>query len=207
MNHESESTKFTTINLNDDCDEIVIESIQYDNPPQKCLNSPGRAEPIIVEQGQIGSEDTRDEEPNDCPPSPFVRMDYLRRSFSLPDMANIKNNVLMNHEMNCDNPNHHHHHPHNDHHITFGPNEHSMAPSAPNHVQTTSGLTYMTPKMNQNWVNGVFGCFRPIIGIFSNKGFKDSKAHSWEIAYESLTEMEYLGCGAQGSVYVGMFAV
>lgn len=134
-------------------------------------------------------------------PRPFVRADYFRRSFSLPDIANIKNSVMMHHQMDS----HENGIMHNGRlpRITFNP-----VPATSDGTPATNGpLSYMSPKLSQSWFGGVFGCFRPIIGILSSKGFKDTKTHSWEIPYDSLRDLEYLGCGAQGSVYVGKLRV
>ena len=134
--------------------------------------------------------------------SPFVRADYMRRSFSLPDIANIKNSVMMNHQMiDFDEQ-------HQMNRITFKQVE-FISGGTGNHSDSRmphkQSLAYISPKLSQSWFGGVFGCFRPIIGILSSKGFKDNKTNSWEIPYESLRDMEYLGCGAQGSVYVGEY--
>lgn len=210
---------------NDDDCRIVIESIVQttsgSSRRSSAPKSPGHAERVVVTAPEEqcnreadnspeedaggcsgdGSDTNNDEQTNatnDSTPSPFIRADYLRRSFSLPDFADIKNSVLMNHEMD---ENHHRHH----RMITFNP--------VPAHINgdgttATQPLTYMSPKLTQSWFGGVFGCFKPIIGILSSKGFhkdKDKASQSWEIPYENLTDLQYLGCGAQGSVYVGTF--
>lgn len=115
---------------------------------------------------------------------------------------------MMNHEMDeGGHPHHHHHHNRHNRMITFNP---VPAVTMGDGTTATQQLTYISPKLTQSWLGGVFGCFKPIMGILSSKGFhKDKgkdKGQLWEIPYDSLTDLQYLGCGAQGSVYVGMFA-
>jgi len=127
----------------------------------------------------------------ELPPRPFVRADYLRRSLSLPDIADIENNVMLNHEIDQNR---------NRLRTTFAPFKMVNVIQEP-----IAGGSHVQTRTPQTWFGGVFGCFRPIIGILGSKGFKDNKNNSWEFVYEDLKDMQYLGCGAQGSVYVGKY--
>ena len=128
----------------------------------------------------------------ELPPKPFVRADYLRRSLSLPDIADIENNVMLNHEIDQNR---------NRLRTTFAPYKMVNGIEEP-----IVGGSEIQTRSTQTWFGGVFGCFRPIIGILGTKGFKDNK-NTWEIVYDDLRDMRYLGCGAQGSVYEGKFTL
>ena len=72
---------------------------------------------------------------------------------------------------------------------------------------------------SSGWLDGIFGCFRPVFWTISSKAEKGivyltchlSKrpdgndvaniADEWEIPSEALRELEWLGSGAQGAVY------
>ncbi|XP_075679832.1 uncharacterized protein LOC113795690 [Dermatophagoides pteronyssinus] len=123
---------------------------------------------------------------------PFIRAHLFRRSFSLDDIVQYQNRAIIS----CE------------HHENIEPN---MMIGQPYHNQSAMDvhLQHIRHSQNphgkishhQNWLGGVFGCFKPIIGIISSKGFKDGK-NNCEIPYENLKDMQFLGSGAQGSVYV-----
>lgn len=124
--------------------------------------------------------------------NPFVRAHHLRRSFSLDDIVNYHQNNM---QQELDGANY------------------SNVNVATNYTSQWNGQfsglipsSEMHNKLTQGWLGGVLGCFKPIIGIISSKGFKDNKMNSCEIPYENLKDMHFLGSGAQGSVYVGKFS-
>lgn len=124
---------------------------------------------------------------------PFIRAHLFRKSFSLDDIVNYQNQAILSMHGNENiNTNIMINNVHNNQMVSMNVLHH------PNHMHTQNG--HVT-KMSQNWLGGVFGCFKPIIGIISSKGFKDGK-NNCEIPYESLKDMQFLGSGAQGSVYV-----
>jgi mitogen-activated protein kinase kinase kinase 13 len=56
------------------------------------------------------------------------------------------------------------------------------------------------------WMDGLFGCMRPVLS-FIGKGhiieIKTKQADDWEIPFEIITDLEFVGSGAQGSVFSG----
>jgi serine/threonine protein kinase len=66
----------------------------------------------------------------------------------------------------------------------------------PSHSRTGSG-----------WFNGLLGCLRPvwtIIGKAANHDLKHQQSgEEWEIPFEQIGELEWLGSGAQGAVFKG----
>lgn len=76
-------------------------------------------------------------------------------------------------------------------------------------------------KFNMNYTNqshspgkalfeGIFGCIRPIINFWSttksniNQNLKDNDSEDFEVPFESLTNLQWLGSGAQGCVFKGL---
>ncbi|KAJ8954615.1 hypothetical protein NQ318_003149 [Aromia moschata] len=59
--------------------------------------------------------------------------------------------------------------------------------------------------IKQGWMNGIFGCLRPVLsiigkGVVENRNTQDD----WEIPFEQITDLTFLGCGGQGAVFSGM---
>ncbi|VEN45229.1 unnamed protein product [Callosobruchus maculatus] len=54
----------------------------------------------------------------------------------------------------------------------------------------------------QGWMTGIFGCLRPVLSIIG-KGVVDSRSSQddWEIPFDQITELKFLGCGGQGAVF------
>ncbi|CAL8387272.1 mitogen-activated protein kinase kinase kinase 13 [Gadus morhua] len=82
-------------------------------------------------------------------------------------------------------PQYHHHHPHPDdiklHFHRAGPN---------------SG----------GFLEGLFGCLRPvwnIIGKTYSTDYKLQQQDMWEVPFEEISELQWLGSGAQGAVFLG----
>lgn len=75
-------------------------------------------------------------------------------------------------------------------------------------------LSCHTPKWSPNievnkpidgWLDGLFGCMRPVVSLLVKSNSTDTrqKAEEWEIPFESITNLEWLGSGAQGTVFSG----
>ncbi|RWS17516.1 mitogen-activated protein kinase kinase kinase 13-like protein [Dinothrombium tinctorium] len=75
------------------------------------------------------------------------------------------------------------------------PNVAFPGPSTPS---TSSGLS----KAN-GWFNGVFGCLRPFLNIISKGKESEQKQDDWEIHFDSIRDLQWLGSGAQGAVFLG----
>ncbi|XP_060535359.1 mitogen-activated protein kinase kinase kinase 13 isoform X2 [Cylas formicarius] len=56
----------------------------------------------------------------------------------------------------------------------------------------------------QGWVNGIFGCLRPVLSIIG-KGVAENKnaQDDWEIPFEKITGLEFISSGGQGAVFSG----
>ncbi|XP_011700959.1 PREDICTED: mitogen-activated protein kinase kinase kinase 12 isoform X4 [Wasmannia auropunctata] len=61
-----------------------------------------------------------------------------------------------------------------------------------------------------SWVEGILGCMRPVWTMLSKaainekiKGLSSKLSDDWEIRFESISELQWLGSGAQGAVFSG----
>ncbi|XP_066592561.1 mitogen-activated protein kinase kinase kinase 13 isoform X2 [Prorops nasuta] len=58
-----------------------------------------------------------------------------------------------------------------------------------------------------SWVEGILGCMRPVWTMLSkaavNEKIKGHQTDNWEIAFEAISELQWLGSGAQGAVFSG----
>ncbi|XP_055494201.1 mitogen-activated protein kinase kinase kinase 13-like isoform X1 [Leucoraja erinacea] len=58
------------------------------------------------------------------------------------------------------------------------------------------------------FLEGLFGCLRPvwnIIGKAYSTEYKLQQQDSWEVPFEEISELQWLGSGAQGAVFLGKF--
>lgn len=55
------------------------------------------------------------------------------------------------------------------------------------------------------WMDGLLGCMRPVMSLLGKTNATDlkQKLEEWEIPFESITNLEWLGSGAQGTVFSG----
>lgn len=60
----------------------------------------------------------------------------------------------------------------------------------------------------RGWLDGLLGCLRPvwtIIGKAASNEIKMQGKDEWEIAFEDISDLQWLGSGAQGAVFQGRF--
>lgn len=55
------------------------------------------------------------------------------------------------------------------------------------------------------WMDGLLGCMRPVMSLLvkSNSNDIKQKIEEWEIPFEHISNLEWLGSGAQGTVFSG----
>ncbi|KAM4698216.1 mitogen-activated protein kinase kinase kinase 13 [Rhinophrynus dorsalis] len=61
---------------------------------------------------------------------------------------------------------------------------------------------------NGGFLEGLFGCLRPvwnIIGKAYSTDYKLQQQDTWEVPFEEISELQWLGSGAQGAVFLGKF--
>lgn len=57
------------------------------------------------------------------------------------------------------------------------------------------------------WIHGIFGCLRPVLSIIgkaTNNEIKGNQQDDWEIPFETISNLQWLGSGAQGAVFSGV---
>ncbi|KAI1293559.1 Mitogen-activated protein kinase kinase kinase 12 [Halotydeus destructor] len=55
------------------------------------------------------------------------------------------------------------------------------------------------------WLTGIMGCIRPVLDMIGKKKEGESKPDSWEIPFDSIRDLQWLGSGAQGAVFLGKY--
>ncbi|XP_053167915.1 mitogen-activated protein kinase kinase kinase 13 [Hemicordylus capensis] len=61
---------------------------------------------------------------------------------------------------------------------------------------------------NGGFLEGLFGCLKPvwnIIGKAYSTDYKLQQQDTWEVPFEEISELQWLGSGAQGAVFLGKF--
>ncbi|XP_039763672.1 mitogen-activated protein kinase kinase kinase 12-like [Pararge aegeria] len=53
------------------------------------------------------------------------------------------------------------------------------------------------------WMSGVLECFSTVWSLFKTGEYEESQENDWEVPFELITELVYLGSGAQGVVFGG----
>lgn len=56
------------------------------------------------------------------------------------------------------------------------------------------------------WMDGLFGCMRPVLTLIGKSHIMEMKSkqtEDWEIPFETITDLVWLGSGAQGAVFRG----
>ncbi|KAL1375645.1 hypothetical protein pipiens_017378, partial [Culex pipiens pipiens] len=70
----------------------------------------------------------------------------------------------------------------------------------------TGGLPGMASKQ-VGWMDGLFGCMRPVLSLIGKSHIMEMKSkqtEDWEIPFETITDLVWIGGGAQGAVFRGM---
>ncbi|XP_046977416.1 mitogen-activated protein kinase kinase kinase 12-like [Vanessa cardui] len=58
-------------------------------------------------------------------------------------------------------------------------------------------------KKTLHWMTGVKDCFSTVLSLFRKPGIKEPQEDDWEVPFDSLSDLVYLGSGAQGVVFGG----
>lgn len=53
------------------------------------------------------------------------------------------------------------------------------------------------------WLDGLLGCLRPVWSILHKTDDRQGSGDSWEIPFEAIGQLQFVGSGAQGAVFVG----
>lgn len=69
------------------------------------------------------------------------------------------------------------------------------------HNLFSSLFNYSTGK----WFNGIIGCLKPFLGMLGPKDVPNGFRDDWEIPFEQIKELQWLGSGAEGAVFMGKY--
>lgn len=59
---------------------------------------------------------------------------------------------------------------------------------------------------SKGWMAGIFGCMQPVISLIGRTNLMETTRRpgdDWEIPFEIITDLEWVGSGAQGAVFSG----
>lgn len=100
-----------------------------------------------------------------------------------------------------------HQHQHQPHHTNVVVDcSDSSAENTCQHRWPPNGGTFGHPDKPIGWMYGLLGCMKPVLSFIGKAGvieIKHQKAEDWEIPFEDITDLEWLGSGAQGAVFSG----
>ena len=55
------------------------------------------------------------------------------------------------------------------------------------------------------WFAGFIGCFKPVWMMIGKNKPQEIEKDDWEIPFEAIQELQWLGSGAQGAVFMGKY--
>ncbi|XP_011063669.1 PREDICTED: mitogen-activated protein kinase kinase kinase 13 isoform X8 [Acromyrmex echinatior] len=88
----------------------------------------------------------------------------------------------------------------NNNHLNFASNSNDAATKCAPETESIDS-------QRSSWVEGILGCMRPVWTMLSkaaiNEKIKGLSTDDWEIAFETISELQWLGSGAQGAVFSG----
>ncbi|XP_065360202.1 mitogen-activated protein kinase kinase kinase 13 isoform X2 [Calliphora vicina] len=82
----------------------------------------------------------------------------------------------------------------------------SSAENTCQHRWPPNSGTFGHPDKPIGWMYGLLGCMKPVLSFIGKAGvieIKHQKAEDWEIPFEHISDLEWLGSGAQGAVFSG----
>ncbi|GFN89589.1 mitogen-activated protein kinase kinase kinase [Plakobranchus ocellatus] len=93
--------------------------------------------------------------------------------------------------------------------VSPGPTTAHSAPATPTHNPTGNGSSGVDvgyrAGAQRGFLHGLLGCLRPVWTILGKAAAAELKQQSddWEIPFESISDLQWLGSGAQGAVFLG----
>ena len=58
---------------------------------------------------------------------------------------------------------------------------------------------------NVGWFAGFIGCFKPMWMMIGKGKTPEMEKDDWEIPFEAIQDLQWLGSGAQGAVFMGKY--
>uniref|UniRef100_A0A1I8QEA1 Mitogen-activated protein kinase kinase kinase n=1 Tax=Stomoxys calcitrans TaxID=35570 RepID=A0A1I8QEA1_STOCA len=82
----------------------------------------------------------------------------------------------------------------------------SSAENTCQHRWPPNGGTFGHADKPIGWMYGLLGCMKPVLSFIGKAGvieIKSQKPEDWEIPFEAISDLQWLGSGAQGAVFSG----
>uniref|UniRef100_A0A1A9W763 Mitogen-activated protein kinase kinase kinase dlk-1 n=1 Tax=Glossina brevipalpis TaxID=37001 RepID=A0A1A9W763_9MUSC len=95
------------------------------------------------------------------------------------------------------------HHLHHNHELQTSD---SSAENSCQHRWPPTGGSFAHSEKPIGWMYGLLGCMKPVLSFIGKAGvieIKNQKTEDWEIPFEAITDLHWLGSGAQGAVFSG----
>ena len=73
-----------------------------------------------------------------------------------------------------------------------------------NAAATTNVASNRAPRRASIW-NGMVACLSPVVGYFKKEKQPNLKQDEWEIDFADISELDFIGSGAQGAVFAGEY--
>ncbi len=73
-----------------------------------------------------------------------------------------------------------------------------------NGAQQTDAASSRAPRRASIW-NGMVACLTPVVGYFKKEKQPKPKQDEWEIDFADISELDFIGSGAQGAVFAGEY--
>ncbi|KAH8373517.1 hypothetical protein KR009_011960 [Drosophila setifemur] len=89
--------------------------------------------------------------------------------------------------------------------ITDSSAENTCQQRWPHHAGGAAGV-FGHPDKPIGWMYGLLGCMKPVLSFIGKSGVievKSQRSEDWQIPFENITDLEWLGSGAQGAVFSG----
>ncbi|XP_073843796.1 mitogen-activated protein kinase kinase kinase 13 wallenda isoform X2 [Musca autumnalis] len=99
----------------------------------------------------------------------------------------------------------HQHQPHQTKNVVVDLSD-SSAENTCQHRWPPNGGTFGHGDKPIGWMYGLLGCMKPVLSFIGKAGvieIKNQKTEDWEIPFEAITDLQWLGSGAQGAVFSG----
>lgn len=60
-------------------------------------------------------------------------------------------------------------------------------------------------KSQSSLLDGLYNCFQPFVSLFYRSRTSEMEDDSWNIKFEDIKELKWLGSGSQGVVFLGVY--
>ncbi|XP_071822841.1 mitogen-activated protein kinase kinase kinase 13-B-like [Apostichopus japonicus] len=72
-------------------------------------------------------------------------------------------------------------------------------------VVNNNNHTVSRDNHRRTFLEGIWGCLRPVIGMINISAVAEKPADDWEVPFEAIRNLQWLGSGAQGAVFLGQY--